>query len=275
MFQVMRHARPVALLLVILVLAGGCGMRRVKLSVPISGPPVTRESQPVLDLSNWNGRVKVVVQDRFDDAEIVAKVWRTSRKSPKRGAVRDATSVTAESVVEGGRNVLRVRASTSLDDPSQAYSRLKVRLPSCGGVIVRNAGGTVELRHVAGSINVENGSGSLPGGRVELYTAAPMTEPVTITTSSGTVLYQVGPNSTGRFELTADGGQAAFTALVGKVTFEHSGQDHWVGTLNDGTNPVVLRSHKGTVWAKVIENAGEYKPPRWPVGKVISVEPPH
>jgi hypothetical protein len=62
--------------------------------------------------------------------------------------------------------------------------------------------------------------------------------------------------------------------MRGRVKWEKSGYDHWIGTLNDGTNPVVLRSQRGTVWARIIENAGSYRPARWPVGKVFSVEPP-
>lgn len=258
-----------------LLASGGCaGGRRVRSSVPISGPELVDGSRPMIDVSNWNGSVRILAKENYDKASVTAKLYRASRKDVSRSGLSDATTVTAESLVENGRPVLRIRSSTTLPNPDRARARLIICVPDCDGVKVRNAGGIVELRHVAGAIDVQNGVGSGPGGRIELWTAKPMTEPVTLTTNGGIVLYQIAPRSTGRFDMTAVNGQAAMEAYGGDVRAQTTTYDRFVGTLNGGENPVTLTSRNGSVWARVIENAGEYKPPRWPRGKITSIQPP-
>ncbi|MFM9996736.1 MAG: hypothetical protein ACKVU4_13165 [Phycisphaerales bacterium] len=253
---------------------GGCRFAK-KLDVAIVGPELGRGAAPLIDVSNWNGSVNIVVSNKFRRADVRAKVRRTAGRSPGRGDLAEASAVTAESATEGGKPVLRVRSTTRIADPALGRAELLIRLPDCSGATVRNAGGVVSLRGVGGPIIVENGFNNGPGGRVELRTEQALTEPVTITTTEGTVYYQVGPTSSGRFELTAEGGQAAFEARVGDVKAQLVEHERFVGTLNGGANPVILRSGRGVVFARVIEDPRGYKPSRRTSGLMLfRGEPP-
>jgi hypothetical protein len=101
-----------------------------------------------------------------------------------------------------------------------------------------------------------------------------MIHPVNITTTEGTVYYQVDADSTGKFELTADNGEAAFDARTGQVQFGKDEVSRITATLNNGENPVVLRSMRGSVVARVIENARTYRPSRWTRLPFWRTEPP-
>jgi hypothetical protein len=147
---------------------------------------------------------------------------------------------------------------------------LTIRVAKADGIVVHNAGGPVELVRVGGAIHVENGSGGRPGGDVQVRTGDAMTKPSTLTTTSGTVLYQVGPGSTGTFNLMTDKGDVQFSSRLGEVSGVIPEPTRWRGVLNDGTNPVVLHSGDGLVRVHVIENAATYGPelwdgwPKWP-----------
>ncbi len=266
----------VLMLVLALVAAGGCARPRyrVKERVAISGPEIVRGTDASVDVENWNGSVKVLVRPNFKRASVTAKLRRTGSDSPPRKQLRGLSTVTAESVVEGGQPVLRVRSTSTIEDPAEAEANLIICLPECSGARVRNAGGTVDLRHIDGPINVENGSGTRPGGRVEVRTGYPVHDPIHIMTSKGIVLLQISPESQGQIEMTAENGQAAIYAEGGKVASNTATYDRWSGTLNDGSNPIVLHSRNGTVWTRIVHNAAEYKPPRWPRGKITSIQPP-
>jgi hypothetical protein len=109
------------------------------------------------------------------------------------------------------------------------------------------------------------------GGDVTVRTAAAMTESVNVRTSAGRVLYQVGPGSTGKFELTSDSGQAKFDSQVGVVRQAKSEPGHYRGQLDGesstaiGVNPVMLHSGAGDVMARVIPNAMTFTE-RWDGG---------
>lgn len=258
-----------------LACAGGCGWRAKKVDVTMTGPELGRDSRPMVDVSNWNGSVEVIVSSRFKRADVRAKVRRASGADVGRRELARESAVTAQSTTEGGRPVLRVRSTTSIPDPTQGRAELLIRLPACAGAVVRNSGGLVELRGVGGPITVENGVNNGPGGRVEIRTSEPLTDPVTVTTSEGTIYFQVGPNSAGRFDLLAEGGEAALDAQRGVIKFESYAKDRFVATLNGGENPVTLRSGRGVVYARVIDDARDVKPSRRTAGFMyLRGEPP-
>ncbi len=241
-----------------------CGCRLgSKVDVAVTGAAVEPGTPTAVDVNNWNGSVRVLTGSRYKQAEVRAKVRRTQSGSPGRRDIAKASSITAETTVSDGRAILVVRSTTTLADPQEGKAELTICLPACAGVLVRNAGGIVDLRGVGGAVTVENGFNGGPGGRVELRTDEPMTQPVALVTSDGPVHYQVGPSSTGRFDLQADDGMVEFLAKGGSVRTEVVDPDRWIGTLNDGENPVVLRSGRGTVGAMVIPDARAYRPSRW------------
>lgn len=119
------------------------------------------------------------------------------------------------------------------------------------------------LEGVSGSVDV---FAEAPGGRkanVTLLTAAPMNSPVRMATEKGNVVYQVGPGSTGRFDLRTDKGFAELFVRGNRVgTIRASGSSLTAG-LGEVGNEVVLRSGEGRVRAKVIERPEDYRSVAW------------
>jgi hypothetical protein len=105
---------------------------------------------------------------------------------------------------------------------------------------------------VEGAIQIENGAMGKSKGTIRLRTSRAMTAPVTMTTDVGSVIYQVGPNSTGAFQLESGNGTATFgclAAVPAKVSVDT--RNRTTATLNGGTNPVIMRTGNGLVRAEV------------------------
>lgn len=250
---------PLLVLLALTVLIGGCrGASRME--VPINGPELG--ANPAVDVRNFNGSVRILVDRRFSTPSVRAVVRPLHPDAPRGEDLEASCMVVAESVVQDGRPILRVLGETTLADPDQAAADIVIRLPDCGGVNVQNAGGLVELRGIAGAVTVENGTGNRPGGRIELRTGRPMTDPVLLSTTTGPVHFQAVPASAGRFDLTAAAGRAEFDCRGGAVFTDLVTPSRVVATLNSGANPIVLRSGSGPVRARIIENAATSVPPR-------------
>lgn len=237
--------------------AGGCA-RRARIDVPIAGLPPQPEYATLLDVENFKGSVRVIV-DATREPGVWARVLREGREAPRRRSeLRKLVDVEATSSLEDGARLLRVVTSPEPEAKDVAVE-LTVRIARSAGTAVRNSGGIVELIGVSGPVHVENGIGGARGGDIYVRTAQAMTAPAFVHSTTGSVVYQVGPGSRGQFDLRSEGGYAEFTSRVGRVDNVRSTHNRWTGTLNNGTNEVVLRG-EGTVRAAVMENAESYMP---------------
>lgn len=254
---------PVRWLLVLALTVALAGCRGAsKLDVPIDGPAIEAGLNPAIDVRNFHGSVRILVDRRFSVPSVQATLKPAHPEAPRGDDLSAVCFIAAETVLQDGRAILRVLSETTLADPGHATADILVRVPDCGGVLVHNAGGLVELRGVAGAVTVENGTGNRSGGRVELRTGHPLNAPVRLSTTTGAVHLQVVPASRGKFDLTAAAGRAEFDVRGGEVATEVVLPDRIIATLNGGTNPVVLRSGSGPVRARIIENAATSIPPR-------------
>jgi hypothetical protein len=240
---------------------GGCG-RGAKVAVPLSGMEIAPDFGPTVDVTNFRGSVTVIADERAVTPSVSAKVRPLDRTFPMKGKELAAkANITADSGLEGGRRLLRVVSTPTGSD--EVAVDLVVRVARTEGVRVRNTGGTVELVRVLGPITVINGVGGASGGDIVVRTGEVMTDHVTLTTTEGDVVYQVGPGSTGAYYLETDSGSAYFNAQMGTVTHVRPEPSKYRGVLNGGDNPITLRSGKGDVRAAVLENAGTYMPDMW------------
>lgn len=260
-------------MLVLLVAAAtlqGCAYRR-SIDVAVKEPAEGWPERSALDIQNFHGSVKIVVDPKLD--RIVPTAVAGARQPWTEGINwRPAEAVTVVMDVErqSGGNVLKVRTGALWPNPEEVWVDLTIRVPQCSGVTIWNRGGPVELNGVSGAIQVENGplelsdgSRGSSDGHIILRTAEPMTEPVALVTSRGSVLYQVGRNSRGQFELSAPGGREEFSSpgLLPERT-QHDGQTLRVW-LNGGTNHVLLRTDDGKVRAAVLEDPMSHRH-AWP-----------
>jgi hypothetical protein len=238
-------------------LVGGCGRQRIRPTV--AEPETGWDAPTAVDVENFYGSVTIRVDPQVKSVRPVAVVrtsWSTDLGN--RQAAKDSVTVTARTVVEGGRTVLRVRTSSNWKDPTQVWVNLKIVMPRCDGLRVWNRGGKVKLIGVAGAVLVDNGPRFDDRGDIELRTGAPMTEPVALVTGRGSVVYQIGSASSGQFDLTSETGQVEFESPVVKPDAMHTDGKRVTATLNSGANAVLLRSGHGLVRVFVTDDPVAY-----------------
>ncbi len=261
--MIQRWTSAASALLLVVALLAGC-QRSAVVKVPIEGLKIPREYAAMIDITNWRGNVQVVASDRYREAEVRARARALDKSAPRASEVlRKTVSVRAVSVEEGGKRILRVTGASASEPPAPVSLDLQILIPRVWGVQVTNSGGEVELVGVAGPITVNNGAPGREGGDIQLRTGIPMTEAVSLATTEGGVLYQVGPGSTGNLDLQTTEGMPQVEAKVGKIDRIKCQNGRWRGSLENGSNQVSLRSDKGEVRILLLENAGTYGREYW------------
>jgi hypothetical protein len=239
-------------------LLGGCGLRQ-RVKPAIEQPDPGWVAPTAVDVENFYGSVRVLVDPSVKTATPVASV-RTSRRVPwaLRARAREAVKVQARTIEQDGRNILKVRTSTKWQDTSEVWVNLTIRMPRCDGARVWNRGGRVEIAGVSGALLVDNGELHGYDGDIEVRTASPMTDPVALITTQGTVVYQVAANSSGDFELSTQDGKTEFASGVIQPDFVHTDGKVFTARVNGGGNPVRLMSGKGLVRAELMHHPEQY-----------------
>ncbi len=227
---------------------GGCGAtqeRAYALELAPSTGPLA------IDIENFRGSVELRGDPSLETIQVIGRVWSDeSFKKPDQEEAFAGVHITAEIEEEGPLGTLRVRSTSLRDDIDDHHVDLLILTPRCDGLRVVNSGGLVMAVNSGGATEIVNRSGS-----VELRTERPMVDPVTITTTDGSIYYQVPTGSTGRFDLQTLEGLTSFIDRVGGSTESRSdARDGYTGTLNEGTNQVVARTNRGDVRVWVIED---------------------
>lgn len=249
----------------IVLLAALVGCKGVsRKSIEVTGVESTPGQVVAVDVTNFNGNVTIVADETQQTPRVRAKV-RAKRGLFRRFATQEqmnAVWIGAELVAQEGGTVLRVLARPDPEVPGSEKVKvhLRVDVPACNGVLVRNAGGVVEVRHVDGAIQVDNGSAGATGGRIDVRTARSLDAPIALTTSEGSVFLQTGPESAGELDVGSDDGRAIVRAHLGDLNGVLVTNRRWQGVLNGGTNPILLKTGKGDARLLVLENADTHIP---------------
>jgi len=208
---------------------------RIEASVPIS-----------VDVDTFNGDVTVRGNPNARRATIVV------RRESKHGVLRsregkeslEMVEVSAELVPGDLGPSLRVRAtSTGVETHFQA-AHITIEVPEIDDVRIRTGVGAVDVRHVAGRVDIE-----ARRGKVLFATPAPITQSVTMVTNDGDVDFRAGRGSTGDFDMESVGGRVLQRATEGRwiATDANNRYNRVRARLNDGRNPVILRATDGHV----------------------------
>jgi hypothetical protein len=235
----------------------GCAARgqgRFARSETIAGGTLTQTTLAAVDIVNPNGTVHVIVDPDEPAARWEVNLTADGSVPPATLDSLRATGVQGQVVVEGGRTVVKIRPTQELLDTPGVYVDLEVRMPSVRGVHIRSSGGPIVLSNVSGPMSITNGLQGGPGGNVIVRTNEPLTDPIWIDTPAGNIDLFMPPQSRGVFALRSDDGTADFYAVRGKLDGVRPTRQTWNGTLNDGTNEVVLRSGRGRVRGMVDAN---------------------
>ena len=121
--------------------------------------------------------------------------------------------------------------------------------PALDSVKVRSTKGDVTVIDNRGSVDIETTRGD-----VRMMTPWPMTGPMTIVTSEGSIDYRVRGESKGVFDCESRGGEVRQRAEFGKWIALNGDNDHdrFLAVLNDGTNPVVLRTSEKNIRVAIV-----------------------
>jgi len=150
---------------------------------------------------------------------------------------------------ETGGDTLKVAVTTQ--NPEAHYFRADVVIvaPALDAVAVRTRRGSVSVVENQGPVDIETTSGD-----VRMLTPWPMTQPIKIITSDGAIDFRVRGESRLSFDAETRGGEVRQRCLFGKWRALGSGNDHdrMLATLNDGTNPVFLRTSDKNIRIAVV-----------------------
>jgi hypothetical protein len=245
--------------------------------VPISGQAIRPDLGVDVEVTNWSGGVSVVADPRYKQPEVRSRIRRLSKDAPKDAGLRNAVLAEAIAGIENGRRVIRVRTQPAMNvAENQVAMDIEVRVARAQDVRISSSNGAVNVKGFDGALTIVNGIEGRPGGRVLVRTQAGVTSPVSISTTSGDVIYKSGPGTKGAFELLATGGTAQFEAQLGTVTRarpDPSG-NRYRAILDGGENPITIRTGKGIARVEIIENAGTSGPDHWN-GWIEADDEPH
>ena len=220
----------------------------VGITVEPEGPTIARGTLAAVDVINPRGSVRVLVDPALTRPSVEVKPWTTAGLSrAELRAAEDAIDLVAQTVLEDGQMVLRVRADTHIEWEHLRLD-LVIRTPDSRTTTVRNQHGIVELVGVGGQIAVSSGElGDGPGGDIRIRTETPVEGPVHLSTTSGDIDIFIPGESGGVLELVSDDGRVIVNVQDGVVTGAVPEDKRFTGVLNGGVNTFYARTQHGRV----------------------------
>ncbi len=228
--------------------------------VIVQGPRITARSLAAVDIVNARGPVRVVVDPYLTRPTVDARpIPDVASDQEEIDRLREVMVVSAESSIDTWRNVLRVRAAYQTSG-EKARIELTIRIPSCGGVLIRNAEGNVDLIGVTGDINVHSGVlNQAPGGNITIATEQQMKGPIKLATTSGNIDIVMPGNSSGDYIVSSLDGRVHMQLLAGKVERAIIQTSRWTGVINGGDHLCQVETMKGNVRIRMADEPVEFK----------------
>lgn len=159
-------------------------------------------------------------------------------------------TATLDPRTDGGQT-LQVRISSENPEPHFFRTELTIETPMLDAVAVRTKEGDVSVMGNQGPVDIETTRGD-----VRMCTPWPMTRAMKIITSGGSIDYRVRGESRGAFDCESHGGEVRQRCEFGRWDAMAKGndQDRLMATLNDGTNPVFLRTSEKNIRVAVVSD---------------------
>lgn len=267
MTQTHRIVTIAAILFTIPLILGGCkGFQQIRELrpdglatpfsdlIPISGEVIDGSRRTAIDVENLNGSVTILVSDRYEQAMVYGRAhWRAGYSEDEYEEIRNEDWVVAEHVIEGDNAVLRVLSQATPDASKPVQTELKILMPSCDGVFIRNAGGSVTVVGAGGAHTILSGFEIGVGGHIEVRTSRAIKDPIELRTSDGHVNLVLAPNSGGTITVQTDDGRVAFGSKFGRTTQVRVEPLQWTGVWNGQSNPIGLHTLNGNARMRVVE----------------------
>lgn len=227
--------------------------------LPIKGEEVTAARRTAIDIENPNGSVTVVVSDRYKRAYVYARAaWRAQYSKAEWEEVSNEDWVVAEHVIEDGNSILRILSQATPDVDPPVHTDIRVLMPACDGVFIRNANGNVKVIGAGGAHTIESGFDFGPGGSIDVKTSRDISDPITLRTSDGFIDLTLDDGSEGTLDLKTEDGTAFFSSKYGRTTDVQAESGHWKGVWNASTNPITLQTLRGNVRVSVVDDPEQH-----------------
>jgi hypothetical protein len=205
-----------------------------------------------LDIESFAGDVVIQGNPKLDKATVTIVregLHGHQRSDEAKQSLADIVS-TAEIVPGELGQVIQIRAQTSSAEPHYLRAHVYVEMPEIQGVRVKTTHGKVYARDIRGRVDI-----STTEQDVRLLTNQPMIEPVTIVNRGGDIDYRVRGESRGTFDARTVGGQVNQVVRYGTMNVKATTRDDSLDAiLNEGSNPIVLRTVDGDIRIAVVHN---------------------
>ena len=210
-----------------------------------------------VDVDNFAGDVTIRADRKVERTFVEVRRVAThglGRWVESKDALDDAKWTASLEARDGGGEILRVRTDTPNPEKYFHHMEIVVVTPALDTVKVRSTRGDVTVIENRGSVDIETTRGD-----VRMMTPWPMTGPMTIVTSEGSIDYRVRGESKGIFDCASHGGMVRQRAEIGKWLALDADNDHdrFLAVLNDGTNPVVLRTSEEDIRVAIVPDPTE------------------
>ncbi|MCI0630494.1 MAG: DUF4097 domain-containing protein [Phycisphaerales bacterium] len=248
----MRHHSIPRTLLILLLLAGGCSLNPNEWAnrSEADDPIMLEVAGPVaIDVESFNGDVIIESDPKLERAKVsvVREGVHGHDRAKEAEASLKAIEYTVQIVPGELGQVVQVRTRTSDPEPHFQRAHVHIELPDIDGVRVRTSNGKVYAKHVRGVIDISTSQDD-----VRVLTTQALNRPVTIINRDGDIDFRVRAESTGRFDAQTVNGRVTDVVRYGTMNIESLGDDLLRGTLNDGTNPITLRTANGDIRIAIV-----------------------
>lgn len=236
--------------LALLVLLGGCTTKSPQL---VDLPVELAINGPVgVDVESFGGNVIVTSGSRTSGVSVQVVRRAVFGKGREYEAERalDDIAVDVEVVPGDFGPIVQVRTTTTNPEPYFLRADVYIDGPDIDGVRAHTDRGSVLGTAIRGKVDIR-----ARGGEVRVMTERPMLEPVTIVNDEGDIDYRIRAESTADFDCRCLRGRVHNRAERGRLNIHVGTNDRALrATLNDGTNPVVLRAADGDIRVAVVSD---------------------
>jgi len=154
-----------------------------------------------------------------------------------------------------------LRVTSDYDGPEAWFIRTHIRIetPDLASVNVRTVRGSIEVVNNTGAVDIRTEEGS-----ILVASEHPLRGENILIGSGGDVDYRVPRGSTGYFDVEVVDGEimTRITEGLWRYVRKANSADMVNATLNDGTNPVIIRTTEGDIRISVVRNPLGYGPLR-------------
>jgi hypothetical protein len=232
-----------ALSVVTLLLVGtGCGAAQRLRQVPVTGAEAFVPGQELaIDVQNAFGSVSIEVDPKIEAPTVwVFAKGDTAEKTKPTWAAAGLDSV-------DGLPVLRIATENPEGEPSRDYV-VRVRVPHCAGVRVRNTGGSVRVTGVRGAVDISNDlSGSSDSEAIFVRMSEGSLGPILLNAQAGNIELRLPATHAGILSAASGDGQVRVDAAPATVKGVNATTNRWDGVVNGGDQPITLRTGRGMV----------------------------